>query len=567
MQNWFEQQVQKAKKFQPLAALNQKLRGLEAFEANNTSSPVIGAAGRPSSRQSSPAPEIRPIDPDEVVTRAHWQRPDGYGHDQCAEPVCGRRLGGTNGIVNCRHCGRLFCDEHTMYQMRLSRSAQHEPIRGFWCRVCETCYKSRAGYNDHNGLERNISNAFLSKRKLNVDKATMEISRLEKRLTKLTQLIANPPPVDQEQGAASSFLSSLTGNKQHMRALEQSVVAWEDDASVSQCPYCHQPFTSYSFRRHHCRVCGRVVCADADTACSAEVALNADAGKSFVIGDPLSADFLSAPNTNIEKATSQIPIDIRMCKTCQHTLFAKADFAREVAHKPPDQKAFENLLQFEAGIKLLLPRFQRLLHDLQSPHKLPTSVQLAEAAKFRKRLTEAFTRYDAAGRRIRDLPTDSPTQQKLNKASYAQSANFLHANMLPLKALPKILRRANISSANRDSSPASSLRPGSALAAFRIDSDTSSRRDSSASTSTTNTIALAALEVEEKELRERLIVLEEQQFMVQEMVGAAKKKRQFDEVAALNGNVQDLDKEIEMVKKQLQGLDWQSAYMPDTPLI
>ena len=38
-----------------------------------------------------------------------------------------------------------------MYQMKLSRSAQHEPVRGFWCRVCETCYKSREGYNDHQG--------------------------------------------------------------------------------------------------------------------------------------------------------------------------------------------------------------------------------------------------------------------------------------------------------------------------------------------------------------------------------------------------------------------------------
>lgn len=39
-----------------------------------------------------------------------------------------------------------------MYQMKLSRSAHHEPVRGLWCRVCETCYKSREGYNDHNGI-------------------------------------------------------------------------------------------------------------------------------------------------------------------------------------------------------------------------------------------------------------------------------------------------------------------------------------------------------------------------------------------------------------------------------
>lgn len=40
-----------------------------------------------------------------------------------------------------------------MYQMKLSRSAHPEPVRGIWCRVCETCYKSRDGYNDTKGKE------------------------------------------------------------------------------------------------------------------------------------------------------------------------------------------------------------------------------------------------------------------------------------------------------------------------------------------------------------------------------------------------------------------------------
>jgi rabenosyn-5 len=35
LKNWFEQQMAKAKKFQPLAALNRKLKGLDAFESNH----------------------------------------------------------------------------------------------------------------------------------------------------------------------------------------------------------------------------------------------------------------------------------------------------------------------------------------------------------------------------------------------------------------------------------------------------------------------------------------------------------------------------------------------------
>ena len=153
VKDWFKIQMIKAKKFQPLAVLNQKLKGLDVFESNDAP-PSPGLPPTPSSNPLR-VPEPRKPDTDEEVTRTHWQR---HGqNDVCSEPSCGKRLTSTNGNVNCRKCGRLFCEEHTMYQMKLSRSAQYEPMRGIWCRVCETCYKSREGYNDHRGRYGNRS--------------------------------------------------------------------------------------------------------------------------------------------------------------------------------------------------------------------------------------------------------------------------------------------------------------------------------------------------------------------------------------------------------------------------
>ena len=243
-----------------------------------------------------------------------------------------------------------------------------------------------------------------------------------------------------------------------------------------------------------------------------------------------------------------------MCKDCQHTIFSKADYARETSFQRPDQRAYENLIQFERGIRLLMPKFQRLLQALQDPDKPPSPAQLADATKVRKRLTEAFTQYDVAARRIRDLPTESPTQARLQKAIYAQATTFLHLHMLPLKSLPKVMRHA------RPVAGAVNGRPGGPLAAIRSDSMTLQRRDSDASSSVASGPAVTALEAEEKELRERMIVLEEQQFMVQEMLNEAKKKRRFDEVAALTGNVDDLSREVDSIQAQLQGMDWEGAY-------
>ncbi|PNS21023.1 Vacuolar segregation protein pep7 [Sphaceloma murrayae] len=546
VKNWFDQQVEKARKFQPIAVLNQRLRGLDVFEPNGVASPPRPASAQSPNRQSSPArasagpppPEPRVIDPDEVVSRTHWQRATGM--DACTDPKCGKRLGTTNGSINCRHCGKLFCEEHTMYQMKLSRSAKHEPVRGYWCRVCETCYKSRDGYNDHNGLERNYMKDFMDVRRRTVDKQYLEISRLEKRLTRLTQLLANPPPPESEPGA-TGFLRSFAGNRNHLRSLEQSVVTWEDDAKVAQCPFCQQPFSQYSFRRHHCRICGRVVCGDPDTGCSTEIALN-----------------VAKDSDQSEKNGNQVPVDVRMCKDCQHTIFSKADFAREVSQQPPDQRAYQNLVQFQRGIQLLLPKFQRLLQTLQDPENPPSPAQIAEAGKVRKRLMDAFTQYDVAARRIRDMPTTLPTQEKLQKAVYLQASTFLHLHMLPLKSLPKIIRHAVPNGARTSGSPLAVIR--------KEHTNGLARRDSSASTSTTSTAnaaTISALEAEEKELRERLIVLEEQKFMVQEILNDAKKKRRFDEVNALSGNVDDLSREIDTIQARLRGMDFEGAYLGD----
>lgn len=420
-----------------------------------------------------------------------------------------------------------------MYQMKLSRQAKHDPVRGFWCRVCETCYKSREGYNDHHGLERNHFEAFRAIRRKKVDREHMEVSRLEKRLTKLTQLLANPPPPN-ENASSGGFWPLGGGAKNQRKLLEQSVIAWEEDAKITNCPFCQQEFSTYTFRRHHCRMCGRVVCGDPKTACSTEIGLNVATG----------AD-------KSEKGTNQISVDVRMCKDCTHTLFSKADFDRELAQRPVDQRAYENLAQFERGIRLLLPRFQKLLVALQDPEKPPTPQQLSDATKVRKRLMDAFSQFDSAARRIRDLPTDSPTQQKLQKAVYQQAYNFLSLHMLPLRSLPKVLKHAA-----PHGHKANGRAGGGALAAIKYN-------DIEAGSVVSSSSAVSALESEEKELRERLIILEEQKFMVSEMVAGATKHRRFDEVSSLAQNLEDLNREIDQINGQLGQLDFASAYQRD----
>ncbi|KAK2063973.1 FYVE zinc finger protein [Colletotrichum caudatum] len=550
VRTWFDKQVLKAKRFQPLSIINQKLRGLDVFESNE-SMPIA-------------APTVSklvdgPIDPDDLITRSHWQRPTS--NDRCTDPTCPKGLGAVNGSINCRNCGRLFCEEHTMYQMRLSRAAQHDPVRGYWVRVCETCYKSRDGYNDHNGVLVDHTPAFAEIRRKRVERQNLEVARLEKRLTKLTHLLANAPQdvTTNSGGNLLAPVATLTGQKNQRKVLEQSVVTWEDDASVKQCPFCQQEFGSWTFRRHHCRICGRVVCADPLTGCSSEVGLS--------IANPTSPATEKPPTTALP---GQLSVDVRMCRECNHTIFSKRDFAATLSHKPPDQRAYETLRQFERGIRQLMPIFQRTLLALQPESEdgselsrpPPTHAQIQEASKIRKRLTDAFTKYDTAARRLRDMKTTSKTQLRLQQAVYAAASSFLHTHMLTLKSVPQILRsRSSQASRLRALQSGSVNGSSSSLHLSPLRNQELAESETASQASETST-AVSALETEEKEARERLVVLEEQRFMVQQMVDNARNARRFEEVSALTRNVEELDREIEEAKQNVGGVEqrWEGLY-------
>ncbi|KAL1843236.1 hypothetical protein VTJ49DRAFT_2567 [Mycothermus thermophilus] len=554
VKSWFDKQVLKAKRFQPLSLINQKLRGLDVFEANETH-PV-------SAGPSAPARGVETvIDPEELVTRKHWQRPTGG--DVCTDPLCDRRLGPLSGSVNCRKCGRLFCEEHTMYQMKLSRSANHEPVRGVWCRVCETCYKSREGYNDHTGLSRDHTAHFAAVRSKKVERQRLEVQRLEKRVTKLLTLLVEALP---ETGANPGLLTPLAGQRSQRKLIEQSVVTWEDDAAVPRCPFCKQEFRQWTFRRHHCRICGRVVCADPATNCSSEVGLE--------VANP-AAPTAEKSLTTSAQAGGTISIDVRMCCECRQTIFSHREFVESIKHRPPDQRAYETLRQFERGITLLLPSFHKALHALQPPAEdggdsgvekpPPTHAQIQEASKIRKRLTDAFAKYDLAAKRIRNLKTDSPTQLRLQKAIYAAASSFLHANLIPLKSVPNMLKTSSSGGSNHRGKLAlagipngsSPLRKGES--APRFDAETSSLGGVS---EVSSSAAAVTLETEEKEARERLMVLEEQRVMVNEMLSRARAARRFEEATALAKNLEELDREIEASKKLVERVEerWEGLY-------
>jgi rabenosyn-5 len=140
----------------------------------------------------------------------------------------------------------------------------------------------------------------------------------------------------------------------------------------------------------------------------------------------------------------------------------------------------------------------------------------------RKRLLELFTRFDAVSKLIAQSPSPTPTDTRVKNAMIQAATHFLQTHMLPLQSLPQILKGKDKGARNENGKP----KPAQ------------------------NTIS----DAKEKELKEKMMVLEEQKYLVENMIDVARKGRRMEEVGALKESVSDLNGEIDNIKKELGDL-------------
>lgn len=75
-------------------------------------------------------------------THQHWKR--DANAIICDGPTCQKGFGWFQRRHHCRHCGNVFCDEHSNLQVPLDQDAEYHPL-GSSVRSCEHC---RARYDE-----------------------------------------------------------------------------------------------------------------------------------------------------------------------------------------------------------------------------------------------------------------------------------------------------------------------------------------------------------------------------------------------------------------------------------
>lgn len=495
--------------------------------------------------------------PSSTLSRSHWKHPSSSKANLCSYKGCRRILNVKNGVVNCRKCGDLFCNDHTGYKVLLSNGPSNAPIydpqAGVSSRCCEACYLGKPDLVLGTQVNsRDLSEQFFAVRRIKIDDKQWARDAVQKRYIKLVNILAeNFLWHALHKPSLFLYFGEPSGEpypKEKLLEAQKEIVGydnWQRDEDATHCPTCFVKF-NYLIRKHHCRLCGTIVSDssfnsdDPSMSCSVQVPVGIFLQKlpklNYSPQVKSNWNLLTSTTSDVSARTVQA-FSFRCCRSCKNLLLY--DVKGQLSGNGENEAvfaAYDEILALKSSIMQALPRYEGLIEENKEIHnesinKLRT--RLLKLLKDFELATNSFRqRYFQLNQETRKY---SPTQSPLLVTNiYKTAVVFLQESLLQFKMANdrfKELENERLAGQRQLLEPASGP-------------------------STTSPSPLLSPEPrltkkEIRELREQLMVISEQKFLVEKLIGDAKKQRRFDELKTLTENTNELEKRISELENQL----------------
>ncbi|KAL0279799.1 UNVERIFIED_CONTAM: hypothetical protein PYX00_001278 [Menopon gallinae] len=252
------------------------------------------------------------------------------------------------------------------------------------------------------------------------------------------------------------LLINLPTDRIKRKVHEQDIVPWLDDKDVKLCPGCAKAFGLLR-RKHHCRLCGSVMCAECTFQLTLETARKMT-GSSTTSNSVESAqgqhpDPLSKVSTPINKllrspssasVQSVLAMDtsnesfFRLCEHCDTLLTMRQNIKEVRNQKPIINQFYEKLSTSMNETGPLLKKYSKIYNSLCSGE---TIYNLNDAEVLRVRIIKLAENIDFISNKIAILGqnTEKPpegNQLKLQRAVRIAATNYLKEHIITLPCLP-----------------------------------------------------------------------------------------------------------------------------------
>ncbi|XP_057562036.1 rabenosyn-5 isoform X1 [Hippopotamus amphibius kiboko] len=281
------------------------------------------------------------------------------------------------------------------------------------------------------GAVRSHLSDFKKHRAARIDHYVVEVNKLIIRLEKLT-----------------AFDRTNTESAK-IRAIEKSVVPWVNDQDVPFCPDCGNKF-SIRNRRHHCRLCGSIMCKK----CMELISLPLANKLTTASKDSLSAHTSPSQSPNSVHGSRRGSISsmssvssvldekdddrIRCCTHCKDTLLRREQQIDEKEHTPDIVKLYEKLRLCMEKVDQKAPEYIRMAASLNAGE---TTYSLEHANDLRVEVQKVYELIDALSKKILTLdlkqdPPPHPNTLRLQRMIRYSATLFVQEKLLGLMSLP-----------------------------------------------------------------------------------------------------------------------------------
>ncbi|XP_067883139.1 rabenosyn-5-like, partial [Heterodontus francisci] len=270
------------------------------------------------------------------------------------------------------------------------------------------------------GATRNVRTEFQRWRGARIDHYVIEVNKLLIRLEKLT-----------------AFDRASTDPAKR-KALERSVVNWVSDRDVPCCPDCGATFT-IALRRHHCRLCGSIMCkrcaqfltVDFAHKLTRAVRASMAAGGTSCGPDRAVGSFESRRRLSVTSVASLLEEKdddrIMSCQHCKGILEQRERRLDEKDNSPVITQFYEKLRSCIVKVEKMAPDYMKMADSLNAGE---TNYELERASNMRVELMKLYERIDLLSKRISGLghcddPQPHPKTLQLQRMIRLSATQFL----------------------------------------------------------------------------------------------------------------------------------------------
>lgn len=482
-------------------------------------------------------------------------------------------------LHNCMLCGFIFCQDHLrcVVKVKLVGKNQDElqvkknsdtdciPVRS-----CLKCFEEKFMMYRYNEDFITVQDKFLEFQKHRekfIEVKNLEQVKILRRLAKYYDSLVKIYEsyyLNADTNTLNSFFKKvglparLLKFQEERRSLEKQYMQfWKDERTTENCNICRKKFQNIDNnqdknvninmfmdavlvlynRKHHCRLCGCVTC---DDGCSMEIPIilyrkvvdelnqNKPDGSE---NEELKEYILNKMSENNEM--------LRICQNCKQVVFKRGVSKLQKDDRNELVEQIERMLSLKIRVDMEIPQLQDLLSELaisleeyekgsSDMAKKRADESISKIEPLQANITRFLGIFERNYKRLielKDVQLNSDNERMLAFSSRAYGAKYLQSTAEYLKQLQKLLiERKSIE--KKKSKTMTAMTDGD----VKVD-----RKD------------IAKI----KKLREELMILKEQEYLVSQNVEKCVQNRKLDEVVTLKENLLELQSRIEEVSRSL----------------